>query len=372
MARMTDKKHERLAAWLHTALHGLDDSAILRSFDLTLWFAQRYSATCELPGPVYLVLDNSLIQAFKHRPSNAKRAIDALAFEVFCTFVRDWSDRESHLALSPMAIFEHIGRRVPASVTEVKAMLDDLQQSLTGTGLRIASLGFETSERLFERLGDISADEAFLTRFVDEVDKADWRIDLRAPMGVKIPMHEAWRALPKELPLRYFDPWYVRFVLSARIEQHIIEQCKGHGPTAIGGSRLSEVLADLNTFGRNGVLKGLGDIDLLQICDINRQYQQKPGYVLAGQTLDRDLAETLRHRHVYHVHAGVDGGDPQREQRIKEMVHLMFSRPFAEEEARGKRIREHLEDFAMQLAQSCRQASLSNAVASADGSPQGH
>lgn len=103
---MTDTKHQRLAARLHTALHGLDDSAILRCFDLTLWFGSRYASAYELPGPIYLVLDNSLIQAFKHRQSNAKRAVDALAFETFCAFVRDWSDRESHLALSPMAIFE--------------------------------------------------------------------------------------------------------------------------------------------------------------------------------------------------------------------------------------------------------------------------
>jgi len=51
-------------------------------------------------------------------------------FETFCTFVRDWSDRESHLALSPMAIFEHAGRRPPASVAEVEQTIAQLQQLL--------------------------------------------------------------------------------------------------------------------------------------------------------------------------------------------------------------------------------------------------
>lgn len=368
---MTETKHQRLASRLHTALHGLDDSAILRCFDLTLWFGSRYASAYELPGPIYLVLDNSLIQAFKHRQSNAKRAVDALAFENFCAFVRDWSDRESHLALSPMAIFEHTGRRPPASVAEVEHTLAELQQLLGSTGLHIASLGFDSPEHIFERLQTIVADEAYLTLFVEEIDKRDWRIDLRAPMGVKVPMSEAWRSLPEQLPLRYFDPWYVRFVLSAHIEQHIIEQCQGHGPAPIGSGKLSETLAELNTFGRNGLLKGLGDIDLLQICDINRQYQQKADYVLAGQTLDRNLPETLSQRHVYHVHAGVEGGDPQREERIKDMVGLMFSRPFAEEEERGKRIRKQLADFARQLAQSCKQASQSNATDSDAGVSQG-
>ncbi|MCC6917544.1 hypothetical protein [Nitrosomonas sp.] len=369
---MTNKKHQRLADRLRTALQRLDDGAILRCFDLTLWFGSRYASAYELQGPIYLVLDNSLIQAFKHRQTNTKRAVDALAFKIFCAFVRDWSDRESHLALSPMAIFEHTGRRPPASVVEIEHALAELQQLLGSTGLRIASLGFETPAHLFECLQAIVADEVFLTQFVDEIDTANWRIDLRAPMGVKIPMSEAWRALPEKLPLHYFDPWYVRFVLSARIEQHIIEQCQGHGPAPIGSGKLSETLADLNTFGRNGLLKGLGDIDLLQICDISRQYQHKLGYVLAGQTLDRDLAETLNQRHAYHVHAGVEGGDPQREERIKEMVGLMFSKPFAGEEARGRRIREQLAEFAGQLAQSCKQASASNAKTASTGEPQGH
>lgn len=106
---LASTNYQRISDGLEHALRGLDDSAILRCFDLTLWFASRYASAYELPGSIYLVLDNSLIQALKHRQTNAKRAVDALAFETICAFVHDWSDRESHLALSPMAIFEHIG-----------------------------------------------------------------------------------------------------------------------------------------------------------------------------------------------------------------------------------------------------------------------
>jgi len=126
---MTDMKHQRLATRLHTSLQGLDDSAILRCFDLTLWFGSRYASAYELRGSIHLVLDNSLVYAFKDRQTNAKRAVDALAFE--------------------------------------------------------------TPADLFERQRAIVADEVFLTRFLDEIDKADWRIDLRAPIGLKIPMSEA-------------------------------------------------------------------------------------------------------------------------------------------------------------------------------------
>lgn len=155
---MTDTRQQRLATRLQTTLQDLDDSTILRFFDLTLWFASRYASAYELPGPIYLVLDNSLIQAFKHRSSNAKRAVNALAFETFCAFVRDWIDRESHLALSPMAIYEHIGRRLPGSVAEVETILANLQQLLGTTGLRIALLGFEAPSGLLEKFQDVVAE----------------------------------------------------------------------------------------------------------------------------------------------------------------------------------------------------------------------
>lgn len=131
-------KHQRLANGLQRALRGLDEDTILTCFRFTLWFVERYASAYELQGAIYLVLDNSLIQAFKHRQTNAKRALDALAYETFCRFVRDWSDRDSHLALSPMAVYEHIGRRVPNSAAEVEATLAELEQLLSATSLRIA------------------------------------------------------------------------------------------------------------------------------------------------------------------------------------------------------------------------------------------
>lgn len=353
--RMT-KRHRELAKELSPILQKSDQKEIYTFFNFALWFARRYAATYEMDGTIYLVLDNSLIQAFKHRTSNLKRATHALAYTAFCRFVQNWSDRESHLALSPMAVYEHLGRRIPNSEREVNDTLIDLQHLLHGTGLRVAMLGFETSEDLFNKLKDIAEDEQYLTQLVKDIDKSNWEVDLSAPLGVKIPMSVAWRALPDQLPLRYFDDWYVHFVLSARIEQHIITQCRDAEIKPIGSGRLATTLADLNTFSRNGLLKGLGDIDLLQICDISRQYSEAPGYVLSGQTLDRDLADALSQRHVFHIHSGFNGGDPQRKERIKEMVGLMLGKPFAEEERRGKRIQEQLIDFAEILADICKTA----------------
>jgi predicted metal-binding protein len=43
---------------------------------------------------------------------------------------------------------------------------------------------------------------------------------------------------------------------------------------------------------------------MLQVWDGSRQYKQKAGYVLVGQTLDDTLSDVLRHRHSYVESAG--------------------------------------------------------------------
>jgi hypothetical protein len=102
----------------------------------------------------------------------------------------------------------------------------------------------------------------------------------------------------------------------------------------IGSGELSEALADLNEIKR-GVLKGLGDIELLQICDVNSQFRQGTGYVLLGQTFDRGLARVLIQRHTYVVGAGVEGDDPNAKERNDDMISLTFSNPFVQQDARA-------------------------------------
>ncbi|GAB4173476.1 MAG: hypothetical protein OHK0026_12230 [Rhodocyclaceae bacterium] len=65
---MTDTKHRRLALRLHTALHGLDGSAILRSFDLALWFGTHWASgvIARRPGPGFADADRCDRRASGH------------------------------------------------------------------------------------------------------------------------------------------------------------------------------------------------------------------------------------------------------------------------------------------------------------------
>lgn len=350
-------KQQGLLNEIAVHLVGLSEADISKLFSLTMWLVNKYASGYELDGPLFLVLDNTIIQDYKHQKTNSGRAIRALAYTTFCRFIRGWSDRQTSLAVTAVAIYEHIGRKIVASPTEALSALSEIRHLLIDTDMSVATLGFNSPEELESTLHKVHSDSEFLTQYVREIDAANWQLDLRAPMGVKIPMGIAHDAIPDDLPLRYFDPLYVKFVFSSRIELLIIRQ-SSQNPEAmpISSGEMMEALANLNEINRRELLTGLGDIDLLQVCDISRQYKQNPKYVLLGQTFDKGLAEVLRHRHVYYESTGVRYGSPKANEEISEMVNLMFSNPFVAQDVRRAAIRPKVLDFFEAFASLCQSA----------------
>lgn len=355
---MLDGIKERIVVEVSEGLAGRNDKDILKFFRSTATFARKYAISYELEGPMYLVLDNSIIQSFKHREADAKRDLQALSFTMFTRFVTGWSDRKTFLAVTPAALYEHMGRRGSITAKEALLAIEELKVFFVGTGLHMTWIGFSSIDELVKNLSAIYADDLYITSYFKQIEEKSWKTDLKAPFGVKIPLGIAYREIPDDLPLKYFNPWYVKFVLASRVERSIIQESQ-HNPEArpIGSGPISEALADLNEFNKKGTLLGLGDIDLLQICDGSRQYQEKAGYVLVGQTLDRKLAEVLQHRHSYVESMGVESGSPDSEQQIRNMVNFMFSNPFSEHEKRAEHIQPMLEEFVNTIASACKVAS---------------
>lgn len=267
---------------------------------------------------MHLVLDNSIIQSFKHRVTKPNRDLQALSYTAFTRFVTGWSDRETYLAVTPVALYEHMGRRGNITSADVLSALEELRLFFADTGLRMTWIGFKSVEYLVSVLEAVHDDDVYLTQYFKRIEELSWKKDLEAPFGVLIPLGIAFREIPDNLPLKYFDPWYVKFVLTSRVERAIIKQSQ-HNPDAlpIESGPMADALADLNNFNKKGILLGLGDIDMLQVCDGSRQYKQKAGYVLVGQTLDDTLSDVLRHRHSYVESAGVEFGTADTEDQMQ-------------------------------------------------------
>lgn len=315
-------------------------------------FVHDYAFGYQLEGPIYLVLDNSLIQDFKHS-NEPKRALNAHAHTVFCRFVAGWSDRPTHLALSPVAAYEHIGRQVASTAEVAWAAVSDVRRLLAPSRLEMAFIRFRSPEELVAKMRDVDADARLLAQFAQSIKEADWKIDLSADIGVKIPISIAREMIRDDLPLKYFSSRYVKETFASRIEALIMHHSNDN-PKArpICSGEYSRDLADLTTLAR-GVLKGLGDLDLFQICDGVRQYQQRSKAVFLGQAVDETLNRVLVHRQFFMESRGAQLGTPDAQKRVDEMVRFMFSNPYAEQEARLARINQRIMDFLEVLETAC-------------------
>lgn len=329
-------------------------------FGLAEWFVDQYVSGYELEGPIYLVLDNSIIQDFKH--SHIKeRWIRAQSYVALTRFIRIFSDRKTSLCISPVAVYEHGGKVVPTTEEAGTSLVVDISKLLSSCSLPIATIGFDKNSDLISALKDVHHDAEYMSTFAEQIDDMDLQFDLRDPRGgIRIPASIAADLIPDDMPLRYFAPWYVKYVFTSRIEHKIAAQSRQHpeAPPILSGE-LSTLLSELNELKR-GVLKGIGDIDLLQICDIRRQYSSRLGYVLLGQTRDRTLASVLHLRHSYVESRKIIGGSRNIDKQVKSAVKLMFSNPFAEQDKRRKQITAHADAFLRELHAMCRSAYISD------------
>lgn len=350
-----EKTFKLLKKYIDLFLKGKSKEDIFTYFLEIKKFALHYVISYELEGEIYLVLDNCIIQAIKHRKSQPHRAVQAEAYLTFCNFVKYWSDRATYLAISPMAIYEHLGRKVPPTLSEVHNTLIELNSILSSAGLEIRYINFHDAKSLYPILLNIVHDERILTEYIKDIDKVSWKTDLAAPRGVKIPISIAAKSLPTLPPLKYFDPWYVHLVLSGRVEQYIINQSK-HNPNAmpISSGELSILFSKLNKFRKKNTLQGLGDIDIFQICDVCSQYERKATHFFIGQSLDETLSKVLFRRHTLHVSSEiVVGGAPDQKEKISNLVQFMFSKPFEENEIRRQKIQPKFINFMEFITQIC-------------------
>jgi hypothetical protein len=255
------------------------------------------------------------------------------------------------LAISPFAIYEHFGRKLAANEHEAGAILRGLGGLLAETGLSAAGIGFADTSALFHQLRDIQHDEAYLTDYVRAIDAASWETKLSRPVGTLIPSALALDAIPGDLPLRYFDTRYVRYVFAARVERLIIAHSQRDPAAAsMATGPLGRALAKLNNFKR-GRLQGLGDIDIVQICDLSRQFQVPTGRILLGQTVDKKLWAALTHTSTFSYGARLH--TPVDERSVRKFVDFMFSNPYVEEDKRAQRIEQLTLDFCESLFGAC-------------------
>ena len=320
-----------------------------------------YTWACQLPGELALVTDNNIIQDFKHQnsPKQGNRRARALAFAAFSGFVREWSDRKTHIAISPVVIYEHCGRVVP-DLARLEIALAEIRSLLGCTGMDIRALHFESVAELRVALEAVHHDSVSLRDFAQSIHLRSWKRDLRADFGWKIPMSIAAEELAKErVALKYFSPDCVSRVFTAVVEEEIATQSSAPGVNAIRSGETTRKLARLNGIQKDiikGKISGLGDLELFDGCRLGAQFHRPAETVFVGQTFDGDLRDILAETSAFVVSKSMVVGACETETKamVEFMAHaLTGGDPMPEHTARLEAIRPAVDSFLCALGDVC-------------------
>jgi hypothetical protein len=286
----------------------------------TVELVHSYRWACQLPGQLALVVDNNIIQDFKHQldPKQSARRVRAMAVVAFSRFVRGWSVRPTFIALSPVVIYEHCGREVP-DLTRLGEKLSEIRALLEPTGLDVRPLRFETLTDLQSALRAVDHDAASLRDFAQSIHSRSWRRDLRAEVGWKIPMSIAAEELTREqVSLRYFSLDCVARVFSAVVEDQIATQSAAPGVQVIRSGEASLKMAKLTGIPKSilrGKISGLGDLELLDGCRLGAQFHRPNDVVFLAQTFDKDLRFILEDLSGFVMSRQISGGASESDVR---------------------------------------------------------
>jgi hypothetical protein len=143
----------------------------------------------------------------------------------------------------------------------------------------------------------ILRDARHIIKTLRDIKDSQWDICLQEggrKYPIKIPMTKAQELLPSRIKLRYFNEWYVRIILGGIIEKAILESHANSKAIRQMFRNKDHLISSSLLKIKKGQIKGLGDIEIFQYCDIRSQFRSKMPYTYVGLTFDRNLAEALR------------------------------------------------------------------------------
>jgi hypothetical protein len=283
------KREQRVKAFLESA-----DIEARRVFLKTLAHLDgmlcRYATVSER---LLLFFDNNVIQDISKQNSEGKpvhkQRVHALL--AFLALAEDYYCLDVFACITPVVLYEASGRGV-RPISEVEAEVRSLMASV---GLATYSVGyssFQDAGSLFKR---IRRDEKALGNALREINDKSWARSFVGDglEGIRIPLSLAEEECPV-VQLTYFHPWYVKFVLMHAIEKLLFAANSNKSVRSMMMNPQEMEFSILKLKGDR--VKGLGDLELLSLCELATQTLTHPPNIKMGVTFDDGLRHALLKR----------------------------------------------------------------------------
>lgn len=274
----------------------LDDENKKRAIGAIYKQAMRLANTTQCGKPVIIVFDNNILDSIRKISLNDEHKINAACAIGFMDFLVNYSKIDVMVSLAPTILYEYAGKKTFSGRKEFEACYRSLLILLGQFNVPVWVVGVTNYKNARRIIADIRSDEREILRAINIINNSKWDEDLQGEDGsIRIPFAFAARKIPS-MRLRYLKRYYVEYLLAHKIEGLIYKAAKKCPKVRkLINSKNAEVFSRLSTK-KGASLKGLGDIELLSLCDLRAQFGNGEQIMRFALTFDEDLQYVL-HEH---------------------------------------------------------------------------
>jgi hypothetical protein len=265
-----------------------------------LFFMRHFEHAPGLPEPLLIVLDTNLIRSITHVDESEERKSTFIALAAFLSFLRNRTPFKIGILLSPVMFYEFIGRRLISQKDDYIKGISSLYATLSPFDIPIYQFGLSNFREMGKNLYAIDRDFSMITKVYNDVVTVSKGAILERSKRQILPIRAAADLIPY-FKLQYFNRLNVEIVFASILERAILSN-KSTDKYLRSYFRDDRFFKYASLLKRRGDrLQGIGDVYLIDLCNITAQSSSNTPITITGLTLDENLAAVLSMRSELHV-----------------------------------------------------------------------
>ncbi|KJH70494.1 hypothetical protein [Aliterella atlantica] len=330
LIKITEKiKHEI------QSLNQTEKTYLIKSF---IFLINNIEPILGLSEPLLLIIDNQVLNDLNHINTNQfdcknrLRYVRLISVFMLFNYLVKYAGKHIKIILTPAIFLEFNQRSIPKTSDEFNIVLNKYLSLVEKFECETLSLSINNFKDARQKLKTIQYDEQKILNIINKLkfkrmtfelfDKMDWRDENNKKVKCELfkpPFLLAYQVASKQkIRLKYFDRSVVNHVIASHLEPKVYsdsaltnlvqQKLKGFRSESI--SRTASVSKIVK-----GQLKGLADIEILQLCNIESQFKYNLDYTFFAVTFDKKLSELLHERTRLSIHSEALSIQDNRETR---------------------------------------------------------
>ncbi|WP_404789324.1 hypothetical protein [Altericista sp. CCNU0014] len=328
--------------WLFDTINSLNNeekSDLLQDF---IFISDNLVSIYGMPEPWRLIIDNQILIDLQHKEknknseNNRKRYIRLIAIFMIFNFLLNYSEKQIEIVLTPCIFYEFNQREIPGNLKIFNSTLEEIFSLIREFGVeRICYFGLDNYRIARSTLRNISYDEKEILKLIKKLKKKEMQHELyyKFPSNeededkLRIEMFRPPLFISQEIVsryrinLRYFDRSVIRYIVACHLEDKIYSTNTQTNFLKSKMKKLRNISIGMTASiskARREQLQGLADIEMIQYCNISRQFDHDINHTLYPLTFDKKLAHLLKERTKLSVSVEISGKDS--DENLKEKM----------------------------------------------------